>query len=853
MEGNTHFFTVFAKVPERLKPLEDLAYNLWFAWNTEAVELFQRVDPRLWDETRHNPVLLLSRLSPERLAALENDDAFLGSMDRVFENFKKYQERPYFNNNRQIRPHSPIAYFSAEYGLTDCLPFFHGGLGVLAADHLKSASDLNLPIVGMGLLYQFGAFRQILTVEGDQQEIPREIDFYHMPMRLEKDPDDTPRTIQVEYGDEVAVAQIWRVDVGRVPLYLLDTNIPQNPPHIRQITVRLYAEERESRLKQEMLLGIGGVRALRALGLNPVMYHMNEGHSAFAGLERIRLLREQKGVAFDVALLTVMASNCFTTHTSVPAGIEFFDPKLIKTHLSPYLTGLDISATTLLGLGRREPENPSEPFCMNILAMKLSGHINGVSRLHKQISQRLWYPLWPSIPVEDVPITSITNGIHIPSWISPDAAILYRHYLGPHWSEDPDNTKVWSRVTEIPDEELWDIRERRRVSLVSFCRRRLHEQLIRRGASSTEIAQAKEILSPDALTIIWARRMAGYKRPTLIFKDTTRLARILNHPTRPVQIILAGKAHHGDAEAKGRLKEIISFIREEPFRRHMVFIEDYNLDVARYLVEGADIWLNTPRRPNEACGTSGMKAVANGALHMSTLDGWWAEAYHPEVGWLIGSGEDYNDVNYQDEIETKSLYNLLEHEVIPLFYDRGPDGLPREWIKRMKTSMLSLCPRFNTHRMLEEYTKWFYLPAQKYVEGLSADQMAEAQALAAWCRKMEENWSQVAVKEVKQEGPDELAVGEAVTITALVQLGEVAPEDVKVEVYYGRSDPEGRLIDRRLLRMEPHQRSENGDCLFRTTLVSNETGKFGYRIRIAPHHAYLMPAHYFQGSLVTWG
>jgi starch phosphorylase len=837
MEGNTHYFTVFTKIPDRLKPLEELAYNLWFAWNTEAVELFQRLDPRLWDKTRHNPVLLLSRLSPGRLAALEGDEAFLASMHRVYDNFKEYLERPYFNNNRQTKPKSLIAYFSAEYGLTDCLPFFHGGLGVLAADHLKSASDLNLPMVGVGLLYQFGAFRQMLTPEGEQREIVPEIDFYHMPVRLEKDPDGNPLTIEVECNDEIAVAQIWRVDVGRVPLYLLDTNISQNPPHIRQITIRLYADDREMRLKQEIMLGIGGVRALRALSLTPAIYHMNDGHSAFAGLERIRLLQEEKGIPFDVALLAVMTSNCFTTHTSVPAGIEVFDPRLIKGYFARYLPTLKIPINTLLGLGRREPENPAEPFCMNILAMKLSGHSNGVSRLHKTISQRLWQQLWPAIPLEDVPIKSITNGIHIPSWISTDAANLYSQYLGPHWSEDPDNVKVWSRVTEIPDEELWGTKERRRLSLISFCRRRLQEQLTRRGVSSAEIAQAKEALNPDALTIVWARRMAGYKRPTLLLRNLERLAQILNNPSRPAQIIFAGKAHPGDEEAKGRIKEIISIIWEERFRRHIVFIEDYDLEVARLLVGGADIWLNTPRRPNEACGTSGMKAIANGALHMSTLDGWWAEAYHPEVGWLIGSDEEYDDINYQDEIESKSLYNLLEHDVIPLFFDRGPDGLPRDWIKKMKASMFSLCPRFNSHRMLEEYAKWFYLPAQTYWEGLTAQNMTKAKTLAEWCRKSEEHWPKVSIVEVKQEGPHTFAVGDELKITALVHLGDLVPEDVKVEVYYGHLNSQGGF----------------DNYLFQATLASNETGKFGYRIRVTPHHSQLMPSHYFHGSLVTWG
>jgi starch phosphorylase len=852
MKGNTHFFTVFAKIPERLKPLEELAYNLSFSWNVEAAELFQRLDPFLWDETRHNPVLLLSRLNADRLEEVETDGAFIASMERVYDGFKEYLARPHFTDYQPIRSKSLIAYFSAEYGLTDCLPFFNGGLGVLAADHLKSASDLNLPMAGVGLLYQFGAFRQVLTTEGEQKEVLPEIDFYHMPLRLEKNPDGSPLTIQVDFNDDQAVAQIWRVMVGRVPLYLLDTNIPQNPPHIRQITIRLYADERDMRLKQEILLGIGGVRALRALGINPTIYHINEGHPAFAGLEHIRLLQKEERVSFDVALLTAMAGSCFTTHTSVPAGIEVFDPRLIKGYFASYIQDLDIPINTLLDLGRREPGNASEHFCMNILAMKLSGHINAVSRLHQRVSQRLWHPLWPAIPDEDVPIKSITNGVHIPSWISPDAVALYSQYLGPHWSEDPDNVKVWKRAAKIPDEGLWGVKERRRVSLISFCRKHLREQLIRRGASSAEITRAEEALIPDALTIVWARRMASYKRPTLLFKDPDRLAQILNHPAHPAQVIIAGKAHQGDDEAKRLIKEIVAFTREERFWRHVVFIEDYDLEMARYLVEGADVWLSTPRRPNEACGTSGMKAVANGALHMSTLDGWWAEAYEPEIGWLIGSGEDYNDSNYQDEIESKSLYNLLEQDVIPLFYDRGLNGLPRNWIKKMKTSMVSLCPRFNTHRMLEEYVEWFYRPAQTYTERLSAEHLAEAKALAEWYRKIEANWAKVSIVEVKQEGPDELAIGEKLEITVMVQLGELVPEDVKIEVYYGHIDPEGRFADRRLLLMDPVQ-SDNGVYLFRSTLTCRQTGKFGYHIRVSPHHPHLMPSHYSQGQLVTWG
>jgi len=852
MDEKIHSFTVFARIPERLKPLEELAYNLWFSWNTEAVDLFERLDPILWKETRHNPVLLLASLRPDRLVELERDEAFLSSMQRVYEEFKRYMEKPRFNNAQFERPTSLVAYFSAEYGLTECLPFYHGGLGVLAGDHLKSASDLNIPLVGVGLLCQFGAYRQTLTLEGDQREIMPEVDFYHMPMTLEKDPAGSPLTIEVEFKNETAVAHIWRINVGRMRLYLLDTNIPQNPPYIRQVTIPLYAADRELRLKQEILLGIGGVRALRALGLNPAVYHMNEGHPAFAGLERIRQLREEHGIPFNVALLLVLASNCFTTHTSVPAGIDLFDPGLIESYFANYVSSLGISMSGLLSLGRRNPANSSEPFCTNILAMKLSGHINAVSSLHKPVSQKLWYDLWPAIPVEDVPIVAITNSIHVPSWIPGGTHTLFDRYLGPDWPEDPDNVKVWHRVAEIPDLELWTTHERRRQRLISFCRQRLQQQLTRRGVPSVEASKAKEVLDPDALTIVWARRMTRYKRPTLIFKDIERLTSILTNPKRPVQIIIAGKAHPDDHAAKNCIKEIIAVARTEQFRRHVVFVEDYDLEAARYLVQGADVWLNTPSRPYEACGTSGMKAIANGALHMSTLDGWWAEAYEPKVGWLVGTGEEYDDINYQDVIDSNSFYNILEDEIVPLFYDRGPGGLPTNWIRMMKTSMHDLCPRYSTNRMMEEYIDKFYLSAQQCTEELSADNMALARQLAKWFQKVETHWPELSVLKVKQEGPSELKVGDRMDITALVNLDKLTPEDVKVEVYYGLVKAKAGLENRKLLLMEPIQ-TEGKNHLFRATLECEETGKFSYRVRVSPHHPHLMETHYSRGSLVTWG
>ncbi|MDL1956761.1 MAG: alpha-glucan family phosphorylase [Candidatus Desulfofervidus auxilii] len=848
-----HTFTVTLRLPDNLKPLLELAYNLWFAWNPQVIALFRRLDRWLWEETGHNPVLMLSQLSHKRIQEISQDEAFLAYMHRVYNEFKSYLENPYFTPFFETKKDFLVAYFSAEFGLTDCLPMYSGGLGILAGDYLKSASDLNLPIIGVGLLYQYGYFRQTLTREGIQKETYPPNDFYHMPLHLEKDENGNPILISVDFKHEKAYAQIWRVDVGRIKLYLLDTNIPQNPPHIRHTTSYLYDANREIRLRQEILLGIGGVRALNALGISPTIYHMNEGHSAFAGLERIRILREKTGISFDAAHLAVMASNVFTTHTPVPAGIEVFDPHLIEAYFANYTESLGISMPVLLGLGRKNPADHNEPFCMNILAMKLSGHINAVSKLHKTVSQKLWHILWPNLSKEDVPIPYVTNGIHIPSWVSKEMAELFDRYLGPHWFEDPDNEKVWSQVLEIPDEELWGTHERRRERLVAFCRRRLRKQLMRRGASQSEIMKVSQILSPEALTLVWARRMATYKRPNFIFRDPERLAKILNNPTRPVQIIMAGKAHPADEPAKAILKEIIALTNDECFRQRLVFIEDYDMEVARYLVEGADVWLNTPLRPNEACGTSGMKAVANGAIHFSTSDGWWAEAYRPELGWLIGSHEEYTNPEYQAEVESNSFYNLLEHEIAPLFYNRGPDGLPHGWIRKMKMSMRYLCPRFNTHRMLQEYVDQLYFPALDYWQNLAKDGMKGAEALSAWKTRIMTNWNKVAVLKIEPANELEIPVGEEFKINALVRLGDLKPDEVKVEVYYGRLTPAGNLVERETIPMQAVGSEEKGIYRFEARFYCDETGKYGYRIKITPYHPYLVPSYYLLGVLVVWG
>lgn len=845
-----HTFTVSTRLPGRLMHLRRLAYNLAYCWQFEISSLFRRLDPVLWEEARHNPVLLLSRLNHKRLEQLEKDGGFLAYLDHVYEEFKEYQTKKPNFFKEVAQPF--VAYFSAEYGLAECLPFYSGGLGVLAGDFLKAASDLNLPIVGIGLLYQHGYFIQNITEEGYQEEVFPQMDFYRMPLHLEVDKDGRPLTIDINLKGEMASAQIWRLNVGRIPLYLLDANLKENPEHIQKITAQLYVEDREMRLRQEILLGIGGVRVLEALGLNPIIFHMNEGHSAFAGLERIRVLREQTGLSFDAAHLAVMAGNVFTTHTSVPAAIELFDPKLIQAYFADYASSLGISLPVLLGLGRKNPQDQNEAFCMNILTMRLSGHINAVSKAHKRVSENLWHNLWPSIPVEDVPICYITNGIHIPSWISVEMSDLYHRYLGPRWLEDPDIKGVWSRAVEIPDEELWGIHERCRERLVAFCRHRLGKQLQQRGAPSAEIAKAREVLNPEVFTMVWARRMAAYKRPILIFKDLKRLAKILNSSNYPAQLIIAGKAHPADREGKALIRQVLAFVNQEIFHNKIVFIENYDIEVAHYLVQGADLWLNTPAPPNEASGTSGMKAVANGALHMSSLDGWWKEAYRPELGWII-SNERYEDPAYQDEMDSKSLYNLLEDEIIPLFYDRGSDGLPRTWIQRMKASMRGLCPIFNSHLALQEYVEKLYFPAQRYVQKLLEDGGGGAKALAEWRSRIMAHWGEVSLVQVEQQGSKEPLVGDRIKVTAWIHLGEINPEDVRVDLYYGPIDPEGKFIERKIQPMKLSSLSGEKTYQYDTEIVCKEAGRFGYKIRVMPYHENLVPSYYLLGQLVNWG
>ncbi len=841
---------VVPTLPPALEALKEQLYNLWWTWNPEAIQLFRRLSREAWEESGHNPVLMLGMVDQTTLESAAQDDAFLAHLERVHRDFQRYMttSSTWYHKNYGAPDGPSVAYFCFEYGLTECLAIYSGGMGVLAGDYLKSASDLGVPLVAVGLLYQNGYFRQYLNADGWQGELYPELDFYRLPMQLEKR-DGVPLTVEVDYPGRHVSAQVWRVQVGRVPLYVLDTNLPQNRPDDRHITHMLYGGDAEMRIRQEIMLGIGGLKALRALGIVPRVCHMNEGHSGFLAIERMRQLVSEQDLTFKEAKQIVEAGTVFTTHTSVPAGIDLFGPDLVDRYLGHYYGLLGISRSELLALGREDPSRQDQPLNMAVLALRLAGQSNAVSQLHGKVSRKLWQNLWPGVPEREVPIISINNGVHVRSWISQDLSNLLDRYLGPRWAERPADQRVWDSVGEIPYEELWRVHERRRSSLVAFTRRRLRSQLERRGAPPAQIAWATEQLDPEALTIGFARRFALYKRATLILRDVERLASILNDKNRPVQLIIAGKAHPQDAPAKDLIRQVVHLTRSNGLT-NAVFIEDYDMNVARYMLQGVDLWLNTPVLMQEASGTSGMKAAANGALNLSVLDGWWAEAYHPDIGWAIGHGEVYEDLAYQEEVESNAIYDLLEKEIVPLFYERGPDGLPRAWIDRMKNAMSTVVPLYRTGRMVIEYVERLYRPAERRQQRLSEDGFERTRRLAAWKERVYQHWPEVKVVGVTTNATDELAVGAELEVRASVRLGQLSPGDVSVEIYSGALDADRDIHEGHAEPMS-FVGVEKGVSLFVGTVRCQSSGLHGYTVRVLPRHEDL--ANPYELRLITWG
>ncbi|MDR2405880.1 MAG: alpha-glucan family phosphorylase [Deltaproteobacteria bacterium] len=838
-------FKVVPRFPERLLPLKRMAYNVLFSWDSEIRDIFQRVDPKLWTESDHNPVRLMSRVKQSRLDELNNDSGFTSQLEEVAHRFDVYMNAP-----SQAIGNTCIAYFSAEFGLTTCLPIYSGGLGMLAGDHLKSASDLNVPLVGVGLLYQMGYFSQYLNNDGWQMENYIPNDFDYMPVTQCLDNDGKQVKVHVRFKDRQAAIAVWKIQVGRIPLYVLDTDLAENPPDIRATTSSLYGGDLEMRIRQEIVLGVGGVRALKALGITPTVIHMNEGHSAYSALERINLLRKEHNLSFDAAKELVQASTIFTTHTPVPAGNDVFTPDLIRPYFEEYCKDLGISWPVLLGYGRVNPRDDSEPFGVTPLSLRLSAHANGVSKLHGEVSRKMWQNIWPKTPSEDTPIDSVTNGIHVSTWASREITRLYTRYMGQDWKEDPDPVHIWKYINQIPLSELWRAHCHCRERLVAYSRRAFLKQLKRQGAPADMLTSAMEILSPDTLTIGFARRFATYKRATLLFSDPNRLAKILNNPDRPVQIIVAGKAHPADNDGKAFIKQIIHYSREERFSNKILFLENYNIHRACLLTAGCDVWLNNPRRPLEACGTSGMKALSNGVLNLSILDGWWDEGYGPDYGWAIGNGEEEANQQLQDLTESQALYNLLEHQVVPKFYTRTSDGIPLAWCEMIRNSIRDLMPRFSSHRMVKEYYDRFYQQCSDRFNTLSANNFQAATTQADWCNQLRTHWNDVAVLSMSSEKNPTKVVGEDLLISANVRLGQLRPEDVTVEVYFGTMDHQGDFLDREIISMKPIKQIEPGTYVYEISINCQIPGRFGYTVRIMPSREKL--GNPFVLGLITW-
>jgi starch phosphorylase len=850
-------FYATPKLPKNLKKLHELAMNYWFCWNWEAVSLFMRLGfvpqpgPKgdFWEESYQNPILMLGRLPQDILVQTSKDESFIANLEQVYEKFTNYLKAPiWFKEKHDEDKKFLAAYFSCEYGIDEGLTIYSGGLGVLAGDHLKAASDLGIPLVGVGLLYQEGYFKQYLNLDGWQQELYPKNDWYNMPVTLERDKSGNPILISIDYEDTGVLAQIWRVEVGRVKLYLLDTNMPENPHHHRAITSQLYGGDRDMRIRQEILLGIGGVRALKALGLEPTVYHINEGHSAFLALERIRMLKERYNLTYSEAKEIVWASNVFTTHTPVPAGNEHFDPELVRKYFHKFISELGLSWEEFLPLGQEEPGR-SPTFCMTVLALNLSALCNGVSKLHGEISRDMWKKLWPTLPIKEIPIISITNGVHPRSWISHDLENILDRYIGPQFVDKPQNFEIWKGVDRIPDGELWRTHQRRKERLIFFTRTRLKNQLLNRGISLTEAKVADEVLNTQALTIGFARRFASYKRADLLFKAPSRLIQILTNKEMPVQLIYSGKAHPQNDEGKELIKSIIHFLQDNNLRNNIVFLEDYDINVARYLVQGVDVWLNTPKKPLEASGTSGMKAAVNGAINLSVLDGWWCEGYQQDTGWAIGSGEIYTDSFEQDRIESESLYNLLEKEIIPLYYKRDKMGLPRQWIEKMKNSIKKIGAVFNTHRMLIEYTENFYLAASKAGQNLIEDSALKAKNLVTWRKKLMNDWHQISLHTDEISLDKEVYSGDKLPVKIKAYLGMFTPGDVNIQIYYGLLDTYDQIIDGKIVNMENVKNMDN-EYFYETEIYIPVSGRFGITARAIPKNPDLI--HPFTPLLITW-
>ena len=843
--------TVVPQLPQRISKLSEISNNLWWSWNTEFLKLLKRMDPDLWERCEKNPVKFLKMISQEKIEQMILDNDFLEEYDKVVENFEDYMKSKdtWFNKKYPSNKDDLIAYFSAEYGLDEIIPIYSGGLGILSGDHLKSASDLGVPFVAIGLLYKNGYFHQKINSRGEQCSEYHNIDLYNLPVLPVKDKMDDDVIIDIPLENKTLYLKLWQINVGRIKLYLMDSDIEQNEEEFKNITLRLYGGDKEMRIRQEIVLGMAGVKALKVLGYNPSVYHMNEGHSSFLTLELIKNIMEEKQISFEMAKEIATVKTVFTTHTPVPAGNDIFDLWLIEKYFNGFWDKLGITKEEFLKLGM--PGNELESgFNMGILALKIAGKKNGVSKLHGEVSRELFSDVWPNIAEDESPITYVTNGIHTCSWLAPNIKELYNEYLPPYWQDNIQFDSTWEKIDSIPNNKLWEAHIERKEKLIRLIKENITERYVSSGIGYDQIAEIVNNLNPRALTIGFARRFATYKRATLIFKDIARLTQILNDEERPVQIVFAGKAHPQDKEGQDLIKYIHEISLMPQFKGKIFLLENYNIGISRYLISGVDVWLNNPRRPMEASGTSGEKASVNGVINFSVLDGWWCEGYTGTNGWTIGTNASYNSYEEQDKADSNSLYHTLENKIIPAYYNQDKEGVSKEWMTYMKNSIKTTGGKYSTSRMVSEYVSDLYMPLcnlrKQHFENLE-----EVADFTAWKRNAKSNWDKIELVQDRNVDNAKLVAGTQITVSCEVYLPNINEENADVQVYFGQFLDNGTV--RNVYTETMNKISEdkaNHKYTYEAVLDLKTGGNFGYTFRVMPKHPMLIDSEDL--DLVKW-
>ena len=838
--------TVRPQLPKRIAKLYEISYNLWWSWNTEFLKLFKILDIDLWEQVGKNPVKFLRMVSQEKLEEASKSAEFLKEYDKVVKDFDDYMESKdtWFKKKFPDNSKDLIAYFSAEYGLDETIPIYSGGLGILSGDHMKSSSDMGIPLVGIGLLYKSGYFHQKINGYGQQETEYHAIDISLLPLTPVKDHEGKDLLIYIKFPKKKIYLKAWQMKVGRNILYLLDSDIDENIPEYRTVTSTLYGGDQEMRIMQEIVLGMGGVSLLYTLGLKPTVYHMNEGHSSFLTIELIKNMMKYKEVSFDIAKDIVSSMTVFTTHTPVPAGNDIFPLSLVEKYFNGFWDRLGLTKEEFFRLGMEPNADISKSgFDMGILALKIAGKKNGVSKLHGAVSRELFSKVWPNIPSNESPIEYVTNGVHTCSWLAPTVKDLYNKYLEPYWQDNIQDDNVWKSIEKIPNEELWKVHQSRKEKLLKIVKNSTIERLRRYNYSYEDIEQMVGNISPDILTIGFARRFATYKRATLIFRDLERITQIFNEKNMPVQIIFAGKAHPSDKEGQDLIKFIHDISLKPQFKGKVFILENYNIGMSRYLISGVDVWLNNPRRPLEASGTSGQKAAINGVINFSVLDGWWAEGYNQKNGWTIGTNAKYQSYDEQDDADSRSMYDTLENKIIPMYYDKNEKGYSDTWLRIMKNTIESNAGRFSTSRMLDDYTSKLYIPLCNLHNSYYTD-LSKVTRYNEWKEKLYANWNDIKIRQDK-DNYDDITVdaGNKIEVSCYVKLPNelIKIDNIEAQVYYGKITEEGVVDDISIMSMKLVEEDEvNFEYKFTAKIELKSGGDYGYTFRVIPKNKMIL-------------